>query len=243
MVFHCALDKRRLLQTRGRAVSCRPLLYAYKNLSAIDSMSATAAEKRELAIFIATPIVMLAIILALYLSLVPWANDDLSKTGLAYTAGITTIFAVLLALNAPFQKSISERLALTALILCGAVALALFATIYYQHGLARGNSDCKVTFDTALYFSIVTFTTLGYGDFQPAVELRLLASFEALFGYVFLGFSVAIANDAMNKRGRNYVWDVQIIAVFLAKMAKAAGSPWQIIKRRFQEFRKRLRQK
>jgi hypothetical protein len=34
-----------------------------------------------------------------------------------------------------------------------------------------------------LYFSVVTFTTLGYGDFQPAVGLsRFFASLEAIIG-------------------------------------------------------------
>src|SRR5690554_7474421 len=35
-------------------------------------------------------------------------------------------------------------------------------------------------FITSLYFSIVTWTTLGYGDLKPTDELRLLASLEAL---------------------------------------------------------------
>ncbi len=36
-----------------------------------------------------------------------------------------------------------------------------------------------------LYFSVVTFTTLGYGDFRPIGKIRVLASFEAFLG-IFL---------------------------------------------------------
>ena len=39
------------------------------------------------------------------------------------------------------------------------------------------------SFLNCLYFSVVTFTTLGYGDFQPAVGLsRFFASLEAIIG-------------------------------------------------------------
>jgi hypothetical protein len=42
------------------------------------------------------------------------------------------------------------------------------------------------------YFSVVTWTTLGYGDFQPLPDFRLLAAFQALVGYVFLGVIVGL---------------------------------------------------
>ncbi len=43
-----------------------------------------------------------------------------------------------------------------------------------------------------LYFSIVSFTTLGYGDFAPKQEFRLLAASEALVGYLYLGIIVGL---------------------------------------------------
>jgi len=41
--------------------------------------------------------------------------------------------------------------------------------------------------ETALYFSMVTFTTLGYGDVTLAPDWRLLASFEAANGIMMFG--------------------------------------------------------
>ena len=39
------------------------------------------------------------------------------------------------------------------------------------------------SFLNCLYFSVITFTTLGYGDFQPAVGLsRFFVSLEAIIG-------------------------------------------------------------
>jgi len=42
-------------------------------------------------------------------------------------------------------------------------------------------------FGTCLYFSFVTFTTLGYGDVRPCEGVgRVLASAEAVFGFVLM---------------------------------------------------------
>ncbi len=53
--------------------------------------------------------------------------------------------------------------------------------------LTSGFWDC-------LYFSVVTFTTLGYGDFRPTEELRVWAAGEALIGAFLMAlFVVAMA--------------------------------------------------
>ncbi len=43
----------------------------------------------------------------------------------------------------------------------------------------------------ALYFSVVTATTLGYGDLTLSEEWQLLGSFEAMGGLVLFGASTA----------------------------------------------------
>ena len=42
-------------------------------------------------------------------------------------------------------------------------------------------------FPAALYFSTVTFTTLGYGDVVPKQSFRLFAASEALVGVLIAG--------------------------------------------------------
>jgi hypothetical protein len=44
---------------------------------------------------------------------------------------------------------------------------------------------------TAEYFSIVTYTTVGYGDLVPPERWRLLAGVEALTGLLMAGWSTA----------------------------------------------------
>lgn len=45
--------------------------------------------------------------------------------------------------------------------------------------------------ETALYFSIVTSTTLGFGDIVLSDQWRLLSTFEAMGGLVLFGTSTA----------------------------------------------------
>lgn len=47
------------------------------------------------------------------------------------------------------------------------------------------------TLEAAVYFSIVTFTTLGYGDVTADSDWRILASFAAIDGLVIFGLSTA----------------------------------------------------
>ena len=44
----------------------------------------------------------------------------------------------------------------------------------------------------ALYFSLVSFTTLGYGDIVLGEEWRILAGFEAVNGIILFGCTTAI---------------------------------------------------
>jgi voltage-gated potassium channel Kch len=46
--------------------------------------------------------------------------------------------------------------------------------------------------EKALYFSMVTFTTLGYGEIVLEERWRLLASFEAANGIIMFGWTTAI---------------------------------------------------
>jgi hypothetical protein len=43
------------------------------------------------------------------------------------------------------------------------------------------------SFRDFLYFSIVTWTTVGYGDIKPSPDSRMFAASEALLGYLTMG--------------------------------------------------------
>ncbi len=46
-------------------------------------------------------------------------------------------------------------------------------------------------FETALYFSTITFSTVGYGDVVPHAEWRMLAALEGVNGFLLIGWSTA----------------------------------------------------
>ena len=52
-------------------------------------------------------------------------------------------------------------------------------------------------FEEAVYFSIVTYATLGYGDIALNPDWRILASLEAATGIVIFGWSTAIVMAAI----------------------------------------------
>ncbi|WP_035485780.1 potassium channel family protein [Geminicoccus roseus] len=54
-------------------------------------------------------------------------------------------------------------------------------------------------FQDCLYFSVVTYTTLGFGDQVPVSHLRLIAGVEALNGLVLIGWSVSFTYLVMER--------------------------------------------
>ena len=76
------------------------------------------------------------------------------------------------------------------------INMGCFAFIHRTIGLIGAvGTDGTVPIRDSLYFSIVTFTTLGYGDIQPVPAGRLLAAFQALSGYIYLGLGIGLAVD------------------------------------------------
>jgi len=71
------------------------------------------------------------------------------------------------------------------MLLASLVEVLVWAFTYVALGAIQG-------FEKALYFSMVTFTTLGYGDVVPHERWRLLASFEAANGIILFGWTTAI---------------------------------------------------
>lgn len=53
--------------------------------------------------------------------------------------------------------------------------------------------------ETALYFSTVAFTTLGFGDIILDPSYRLLGAFEAAAGMVIFGWTTAVVFSAVQR--------------------------------------------
>lgn len=78
------------------------------------------------------------------------------------------------------------------LVLGSAIGYWWFDSMGPENGLTQSSADTEtVGFSQCLYFSIVTLSSLGYGDFQPVGYSRWLASMEVMIGVVLVGLSVA----------------------------------------------------
>jgi len=54
-----------------------------------------------------------------------------------------------------------------------------------------------------IYFSFVTYTTVGYGDIVPVGPIRFLSALEALSGWVLIGWSTSFTFLEMQRFWRN----------------------------------------
>ena len=64
----------------------------------------------------------------------------------------------------------------------------LWALLYYFNPLITALPDLE----TAFYFSMVTFTTLGFGDVVLTGEWRPVASIQAANGVIIFGWTTAL---------------------------------------------------
>ena len=82
--------------------------------------------------------------------------------------------------------TLQEKRALTPF--CGPHFVVLWALFYF---LLPDNAGLN-NWAEAIYFSIVTFTTLGYGDVTLSPAWRQLSGMEAMVGIVVFGLTTAI---------------------------------------------------
>jgi Ion channel len=81
-----------------------------------------------------------------------------------------------------------------ALFVVHALEIWLWAFVYLGLGALS-------TLDTAIYFSITTFATIGYGDVVLPDAWRLLGSLEGISGLLLIGWSTAYLVAASIRHG------------------------------------------
>jgi hypothetical protein len=79
-------------------------------------------------------------------------------------------------------------------IASAAAVVLLYGVLYWGLNgvVAAGGAGSPVGFGECVYFSGVTFATVGYGDFIPAPHVRLLALTEGAVGVFTMGFFVVV---------------------------------------------------
>lgn len=95
--------------------------------------------------------------------------------------GLTTISRQALLLIAVFAVVITLHL----------IETGIWATFYYLYGLFE-------TYEIALYFSLGTYSTIGYGDVVLPGRWRLLGGIEGISGVLLCGLSGAFIFAVVN---------------------------------------------
>lgn len=88
------------------------------------------------------------------------------------------------------------------------VNIWLFGIVYYAlhyfglgtlSGASIEHGHYALNFFGCLYFSAVTYSTLGLGDITPEGALRMITGVEALAGIIMIGWTVSFTYLAMQK--------------------------------------------
>jgi hypothetical protein len=91
-------------------------------------------------------------------------------------------------------RTIAMMTTVLAIFLLHTLEVWAWAAVYVFIGAIQG-------FEPALYFSTVTFSTVGFGDVKPAPEWRQFASLEAIDGFILIGWSIAYLVAASTRHG------------------------------------------
>jgi hypothetical protein len=85
---------------------------------------------------------------------------------------------------------------------CVLIAI-LFAGIYQLLGQEQFSTvNLDFSFFSLVYYSTVTFTTLGFGDFVPKTQTAaLFVAAEVIMGYIMLGGLISILSGRLARRG------------------------------------------
>jgi hypothetical protein len=90
------------------------------------------------------------------------------------------------------RQSVVLIVAVLALMLLHSIEIWLYAALYLALGVIEG-------LEPALYFSTVSFTSLGFGDIVLGPDWRLLSAIEGANGLILFGWTTAFLFSLMGK--------------------------------------------
>ena len=94
----------------------------------------------------------------------------------------------------PRMRLYGRVVAFVLIVASAGILVLAYATVYMASGLVDTTNGKETVHASAtcIYFSIVTFTRLGYGDFVPVPDARLIAASEGVAGEVVMVLVIAL---------------------------------------------------
>ena len=125
----------------------------------------------------------------------------IGATVLVHTVGLIILSrAMILAINwsrlhrHALGKTFALVTAVLGLFFIHTVEVWIWALVFVAVGVVP-------VFEDALYFSTVTFSTIGYGDILPPPGWRLFCALEGINGFLLIGWSTAYLVAASTRHG------------------------------------------
>jgi hypothetical protein len=105
--------------------------------------------------------------------------------------------------HTPINHSLRMGLMVHALFLLHCTEVMLFAAAFYAGveylHLGQLKGEFNGHFREYIYFSLVSYTSLGLGDVYPYGPVRLLTGIEALTGLMMIGWSASFSYFCMSR--------------------------------------------
>jgi len=123
---------------------------------------------------------------------------------------VAIVVASIPALHHIGERYAGRRIKQSALVLSATVIALLFAhtlQIWLWAALFMAMAQFD-TLPTSVYFTIVTYTTLGYGDIVLDPYARIIATFSAVTGLITFGISTAVVVSVLSRLMPSFFGDL-----------------------------------
>lgn len=141
-----------------------------------------------------------AILTTIYYLLPDFGRLSETSWALLFAVGLVVLSGlIVLLVGKALRAGPDVQLQGLGILLC--IAVMFFAEAYFLLAKMPGQFDGLRTKTDALYFTVTTLSTVGYGDVHAAGQLaRVAVILQVLFNLVFLGTAVTVAGGLLRTR-------------------------------------------
>ncbi len=125
----------------------------------------------------------------------------IALTVLMHTVGLIGVTRLMQAVRKWFRLHRHEAGRTVAMIVTVLALFVVHSVEVWTWALTYRGLGASPDIESAVYFSLTTFATLGYGDLVLAQDWRLLSALEGISGLILIGWSTAYLVAASSRHG------------------------------------------